>query len=520
MATRPTMRNQLSLLLGKIETTRGVDAGPTAADDAFLVSDLDYQLDPTPLERNNFQRSFSPTPNPVGRKVVNLTFNHEIKGSGDATARSALGKLLRACGMSETQITAGAANQIETPVRFGSVQGPDVTWSKDTAPDGSHFGSYLLKVVTGGGSSTAAIRVYRWEQSQPDDSVLPTDRYDARVNDSATATLTLDASDLTSLDFTVGGTVTAGDDLYAVVGGLTFRYTVQAGDASTDDIASGLAALIDADARLSASAASSVVTVTFSGNAAATVVTSGTTEITLGDSGAGITPTWTGNLVEGQEWVVTLYEEAFMYQPTSDNDQVETMTLYVYKDGVLHKITSCMGTVTFTGESGGLGQAQFEMQGNYIDPVEEPIPLDADLEQTTPPQVELAQMSIAGDQDFCAQSFTFTLGNQLNLRECMNAQDGYDGTLITDREPTAQLNPDATYEAYTGMWGNFSRTTQFPLHLRVGTEAGNTVRFYTPRANFTGLTYGDRNGITTIEAEFQLNGLSKAGDDELRVVFV
>ena len=518
MATRPTMRTQLSMLLGKIETTRGVDAEPTPAADAFLVSDLDYQLDPTPLERNNFQRSFSPTPQPVGRKVVNLTFSAEIKGSGLVTTRSALGKLLRSCGMSETQVTAGAANQIETPAPFGVIVGPAVTWAKTTAPD-SVYGSYLVKVVTGGASATAAVRVYRWEGSEADATVLPHDRYDARVNNSATCTLTLDASDLTSLEFTVGGTVTAGDDLYAVIGGVTFRYTVAGGDADTADIAAGLAALIDADARLAASATGSVITVTFASGAAATVLTSGSTGLALGDSGAVITPTWTGNLVEGQEWVVVLYEIGFHYKPTSDNDEVETMTFYLYKDGVLHKITSCMGTVTFTGESGGLAQAQFEMQGNYLDPVEEPIPDDFVLEQTTPPQVELAQMSIAGDQDFCAQSFTFALGNTLNLRECMNAQDGYDGTLITDREPTAQLNPDATYEAYTGMWQNFSLTTQFPLHLRVGTVTGNMVRFYAPRANFTGLTYGDRNGTTTIEAEFSLNGLSSRGDDELRVVF-
>ena len=51
---KPSMKTSLSLLLGKIEVTRGVDPVPTAADDAFLVGDLDLQLDPTPLERNVF----------------------------------------------------------------------------------------------------------------------------------------------------------------------------------------------------------------------------------------------------------------------------------------------------------------------------------------------------------------------------------------------------------------------------------------------------------------------------------
>lgn len=520
MAVKPSMKTSLSLLLGKIEVTRGTDPVPDQTNDAFLVGDLDIQLDPTPLERNIFRTSFSPVPTGVGRKVVNVTFSHEIKGSGDVgTTRPKLGQLLRACGMRETLVTAGAANQIEDPIRFGNiVSGPVPTWTKDTAPS-STYGSYRVKVVVGGASATAEVQVSRWAASEADATVLPNTRHEARVNESAAQTLTLDASDLTSLDFTVGGSFTAGDDLYAVVGGVVFPLRVTSGMTDNDGVATALAALIDADARLSASATGAVVTVTFASNAAPVTVTSGTTEITLGNSGAGITPTWTGDLVEGQEWIVSLYELGYMYRPTSDSTQVESMTLYVYKDGVLHKVTSCTGTVTFNGESGQVAQASFEMQGNYIDPVEEPIPLDASLEATQPPQTELAQMSIAGDLDFCAQAFTFTLGNQTNLKECINAQDGFDGSQITGREPTANLNPEATYEAYTGMWSNFSNSAQFPLHTRVGSVAGNIVRFYAERGNFTGLTYGDRNNTVTFEATFQLNGLSAAGDDELRVAF-
>jgi hypothetical protein len=519
---RPSMKTSLSLLLAKIEVTRGVDPVPTAADDAFLVGDMDIQLDPTALERNIFRRSFSPVPTGVGRKVVNVSFSHEIKGSGAPGTRPKLGTLLRSCGMRELLVTAGASTQIEDPVKFGVITGPTVAWAKSTAPT-SHYGSYRVKCVVGGASATAELQVSRWAGGTEDTTVLPNNRHLARTNDSALTTLTLDASDLTSLDFTVAGTVTEGDDLYAVVGGVVFAHTVTNAEAisvsAEDDVATAIAALIDADSRLSASATGAVVTVTFASGAAPTVTTSGSTAIALGASGAEITPTWTGNLVEGQEWIVSLYEEGYMYRPTSDSTQVESITLYVYKDGVLHKVTSCTGTVTFTGESGQVATAQFEMQGNYLDPVEEPIPLDAVIEETTPLQVELAEMSISGDKDFCAQSFTFTLGNQTNLRECINAADGYDGSQITGREPTASLNPEATYEAYTGMWANFSQSAQFPLHLRVGTTSGNMVRFYAERANYTGLTYGDRNNAVTMEAEFQLNGLATAGDDELRVAF-
>jgi hypothetical protein len=514
------MKTNLSLMLGKIETTRGEDPLPTATDDAFLVGDLDYQIDPTPLERNVFRRSFSPVPTGVGRKAVNISFSHEIKGSGNSSIRPKLGTLLRACGMREILVTSGAATQIEDPVPYGAVtSGPDVSFSKDTAPNGTQFGSYKIRVVTGGASGTAAVQVTRWAGSTEDNTVLPNTRNDARVNDSSTMTLAIDASDETAIDYTVGGTFQAGSDLYAVVNGLVFAMEVTSAMSDNDGVATALAAIIDADARLSASASGPVVTVTFLNAAAPVTVTSGTTEIVLGASGAGITPTWSGNLVEGQEWVVSLYETGYTYKPVSESALVESITLYIYRDGVLIKSTACTGTVTFTGETGNVAVANFEFQGNYSDPVEEPIPLSATLEDTTPPQVELAELTIKGSNDFCSQSFTITLGNETNLKECMNASEGYDGSQITGREPTAQLNPEATYEAYVGFWNDVSVNSQFPIHLRVGSVADNMVRFYMERANFTGLTYGDRNNSVTFESNFSLNGLSAAGDDELRVVF-
>jgi hypothetical protein len=512
------MRTSLSVMLGKIEVTRGVDPNPTAAADAFLVGDFDIQLDPTPLERNVFRTSFSPVPTGVGRKVVNVTFSHEIKSSGDVgTTRPKLGTLLRACGMKERLITAGAANQIETPSKFGVVNGPIPTFAKTTAPT-SRYGSYMIEVVTGGISATAAVRVSRWASGEEDATVLPNARMAARVNKSSATTLTLGGT-AAAPTFTVAGTPATGDTLYAVVGGVVFVYSATTGQ-TADQVATALAALIDADARLTASAALGVITVGFESGAASVVLTSGSTAIELGASGAEVTMTWAGSLVVGQKWIVPLYEAGYMYRPTSKNSEVETITIYGFKDGVLHMVTACMGTVTFTGEAGNIAVANFEFQGNYLDPLEEPTPLDALFEETIPPQVELAQMSIAGDNDFCAQSFTFALANQINLKECINAGNGYDGAQITDREPTAQLNPEATYEAYTGMWNNFSKSEQFPLHLRVGSLAGNIVRFYAERANFTGLTYGDRNNVVTLEANMQLNGLSSAGDDELRIAFV
>jgi hypothetical protein len=368
------------------------------------------------------------------------------------------------------------------------------------------------------------MQVFRWNQSIPDNTVMWNTRHEAVTNFSALTTLTLDASDESSLVFTVGGTVTEGDDLYAVIGGMVFKHTVTAANVAAPvpatAIATAMAARINDHDLFVASSVDEDITVTFIASAAPVVVTSGTTPIALGASGATITPTWTGPLTRGQMFVVQLYETGYMYRPLSDDELATEMTIYAYMDGNLYRITAAMGTVTFTGTAGEYGSAQFEFTGQYNKPEQEPLPRNFRYELTKPPKVELAQMSIRGNQDFCAESFTITLGNDMQDRLCINAPDGYAGSEIAGREPTASINPEGTQEVYTNMWGDFADGEEVPLHLRVGVNSGNSVRFYMDNTTYSGISLSERNRVQVQEPTFQLNGLSTFGDDELRIAFV
>lgn len=518
MTIKPTQSVARTLLFAKIESAKGVDANPSKLTDAFLIGNADIQLDPTVLERDLYSSSFSPNPGQVGRKVVNVTFDHEVKGSGANGQRPKIGTLLRACGFQETTIAVGAATQIDTPVAFGSVNGVIPTWAK-TAPPTQRYGSYLVNVVTGGASGAAKVQVTKHEQGDYDATLGNNLRYDVRTNYTATSTLAMSLADPSAPTITVGGTVTTGNVLYAVVMGEVFRLVVTSAMTTTALIATALAALIDADPRFTATAVASVITIGFALGAVVTTLTSGSTAIPLGDSGASITPTWSGNLTVGQQFVVVLHEAGYLYKPLSDTTLLESLTIYFYKDGNLHIVTGCQGTVTFNGESGGYANASFEFTGGFLAPVPEPLPTGAVYEQSQPPQVELAQMSIRGDKDFCAQSFTITVANDINPRDCLNGAEGLNGSNITGRTPTASLNPESSIDVYDDMWGAFARGETVPLHLRVGSVKNNQVRFFMPRASYTGLNYGDRNGTATKEPAFQLNRLSADGDDELRIYF-
>jgi hypothetical protein len=55
-----------------------------------------------------------------------------------------------------------------------------------------------------------------------------------------------------------------------------------------------------------------------------------------------------------------------------------------------------------------------------------------------------------------------------------------------------------------------------PFQMRVGSQAGNTVWFMAPNAQYTGLTYQDRNGILSYDAGLRYSAAT-IGDE---VVFV
>ena len=90
------------LLLAKIETTYGTDPTP-AATDAVLVSSLEVQ--PLQLElkdRELILGYLGNTEMVVGQRLVSVSFDVEIAGSGTAGTAPKRSALMQACGFSET----------------------------------------------------------------------------------------------------------------------------------------------------------------------------------------------------------------------------------------------------------------------------------------------------------------------------------------------------------------------------------------------------------------------------------
>lgn len=91
-----------TIVTAKVETTTGVDAAPTGAANAVLVSDVSI----TPLEaqaigRNLIRGYFGGSEQLVGPASVKISYTVELAGSGTAATAPAWGPLLQGCAAAE-----------------------------------------------------------------------------------------------------------------------------------------------------------------------------------------------------------------------------------------------------------------------------------------------------------------------------------------------------------------------------------------------------------------------------------
>lgn len=96
-------------ILAKLETTAGTDAVPTGADDAMLISNASFEVSYNNVDRSLLRGFLGASEQLVGTRVVNITFESEISGSGTAGTAPVWGRLLQACAFTETVAATYAA---------------------------------------------------------------------------------------------------------------------------------------------------------------------------------------------------------------------------------------------------------------------------------------------------------------------------------------------------------------------------------------------------------------------------
>lgn len=246
------------------------------------------------------------------------------------------------------------------------------------------------------------------------------------------------------------------------------------------------------------------------------VVMTDATAFTLIDS-AQITPTVTTSFDVGDTFTFRLDPKRYEYTPTSDVTNMESLTLYLYLDGLLHKMTGARGTFTVEGTGGEYARFNFDFTGNYVDPVDATMPATPTYETQKPSMVELANLTVDSVNTFAASSFSLDAGNDVVIRDNINNEEAYAGAIITGRSPTASIDPEAELVATHDFFGRMKAGTEMEFEVHVGNTKGNVVQFYGTNVQYRSINYGERNSIRTMDVQMALT--TNNSDDELRISF-
>ncbi|MDG5496971.1 hypothetical protein [Niveispirillum sp. BGYR6] len=202
------------------------------------------------------------------------------------------------------------------------------------------------------------------------------------------------------------------------------------------------------------------------------------------------------------------------YTPATVNQT--TATLYVYYDGLLHKLTGCQGDWSFEGTAGGLGHFTFTFTGNYADPTPAAFPTVSPSEQSIdPPIIENAGFSVAGNTGLVISKFSMAMANTVAQRDNVNAAAGFQGLFISARAPTMGFDPEMVLEATHPFWASMSGGTEVAMTALINGGAGNSVQFDAPKVQYTALGYQNRNTIRAYQVSCVLN--RNTGNDELKI---
>ncbi|MDJ0513084.1 MAG: hypothetical protein QNJ62_06540 [Methyloceanibacter sp.] len=240
-----------------------------------------------------------------------------------------------------------------------------------------------------------------------------------------------------------------------------------------------------------------------------------TFEVDLRGSGTAGTPPEVGALLRACGMGETIAASTSVtYAPVSTG--FESVAIYFYEDGKLHKLLGGFGTVVFTAEVGKPIRAAFTFSGHSVDPVD--AALAAPSFDAVSPPIFLGSAFTA--DAFAAKIGTLSLdmGVEISMPEDVASADGWGDLQIVGRTPNGSFNPlDTLVADYDWVTKWQANTLASIVSGNVGSTAGNIINLNIPQAQYRELAPADRNKIQSLEVAYDAR--ENTGDDEMSLVF-
>jgi hypothetical protein len=213
-----------------------------------------------------------------------------------------------------------------------------------------------------------------------------------------------------------------------------------------------------------------------------------------------------------------------VYTPHSELEG-ESVTIYVYQDGYLHKILGAVGDWSKAAHKcNDMGVWSFKFTGLYsgaeLFAVESPLPALTYPEKDVIPALFRNANFLMHDFAAVIENFNFQLGNKVSKRVDANAATGISRYFISDRETKGDCDPEAGAYDDFNPWKLWEDGTPGALASQLGATPGNIIEFAMPRIVAGEVPkYGEREGLLTYAYGFGCHPDLDNGNDELTVTF-
>lgn len=200
-----------------------------------------------------------------------------------------------------------------------------------------------------------------------------------------------------------------------------------------------------------------------------------------------------------------------LYAPVSDS--FEWADLYYNKDGRLHKLLGCRGSVSLQLNAKSIPVLMFKMTGLYATPTDTAAPSVDYTGFTTPTvvnQINTPTISFHGYSPVMSQLSVDT-GNTVVFR---SLPGGSEQVLITGRKVTGSVQIEDTTVAAKDWWTLAKSATTAAMTVTHGTLRGNQVTLAAPHVQLTMPDEQDLDGIAMLNFGLNFVPGQTSGNDE------
>jgi|GEM_PF-905727 len=203
---------------------------------------------------------------------------------------------------------------------------------------------------------------------------------------------------------------------------------------------------------------------------------------------------------------------------------LSTVTIYLYDDGVLHKLIGSMGSVKLMAKQGETPKLHFEFIGTYAAVTAVALPSPVLTAWKVPTPVSKANViditlgctyatgAISGGTVFASNGLEIDFGNALQWFASLSSERAD----ITDRDAKVRFDMELTAAQEVTAFTDIIANTVTGLGFTLSGAAGSKIIIFAPALQRTSIKKSEENGVRLVSFEGKL--LPSAGNDDVRIV--